>query len=78
MRLFITLLSLGSMISFGYALAGYGGKLFGRGRTDYVVVGLIAGLTMAALSLYLWKKYLPSFLEDVQEDESPDGPDDKG
>ena len=44
MRLFITTLSLLSIISFGYALAGYGTSLMGNEiRFDYVVSGLSGG-----------------------------------
>lgn len=58
-RLFITTLSLLCVISFGYALAGYGSSLFGGGiRTDYVVGGLAAGLIFggAAMGLWYWKR----------------------
>ncbi|MBQ7543344.1 MAG: hypothetical protein IJT02_00180 [Synergistaceae bacterium] len=55
MRLFITTLSLLSMIGFGYALAGYGTSLLGNPvRVDYVVGGLAAGFACAGLALGLW------------------------
>ena len=55
MRLFITTLSLLSMIGFGYALAGYGTSLLGNPvRTDYVINGLAAGFACALLALGLW------------------------
>ena len=45
MRLFITTLSLLCVISFGYALAGYGQSLFGGGiNAEYVIGGLGAGI----------------------------------
>ena len=59
MRLFITTLSLLSVIGFGYALAGYGTSLLGNPvRTDYVVLGLTAGFVCAgaALGLWYWKR----------------------
>ena len=50
MRLFITTLSLLCVISFGYALAGYGSSLFGGGmKWDYVIGGLSAGFVFAGL-----------------------------
>ena len=73
MRLFITFLSMGSVISFSYALAGYGGRLFDKGRADYVVFGLLGGFLFAGLALYLWKKNLPSFFL-IQEDSAEDDP----
>lgn len=55
MRLFITTLSLLCVISFGYALAGYGSSLFGGGvKVDYVVGGLSAGFIFGGLALGLW------------------------
>ena len=55
MRLFITTLSLLCVISFGYALAGYGSSLFGGGiNVDYVAGGLIAGFIFGGLAMGLW------------------------
>ncbi|MBQ6972749.1 MAG: hypothetical protein IJP86_10410 [Synergistaceae bacterium] len=55
MRLFITTLSLLCLISFGYALAGYGRTLFGMSmRLDYVIGGLIAGIIFGGLAMGLW------------------------
>ena len=59
MRLFITTLSLLSMIGFGYALAGYGTSLLGNPvRVDYVINGLAGGgiCAGAALGLWFWKR----------------------
>ena len=70
MRLFITLLSMGSVIAFGYALAGYGGTLVGKGRPDYVVTGLVAGIFCAVAALFLWKKNMHRFL--LEEAETPE------
>ncbi|MBQ7219742.1 MAG: hypothetical protein IJS28_02060 [Synergistaceae bacterium] len=55
MRLFITTLSLLSMIAFGYALAGYGTSLLGNPvKMDYVIGGLAGGFLCAGLALGLW------------------------
>ena len=55
MRLFITTLSLLCVISFGYALAGYGSSLFGGGvKMDYVIGGLSGGLIFGGLAMGLW------------------------
>ena len=59
MRLFITTLSLLSVIGFGYALAGYGTSLLGNPiRADYVIKGLCSGFGfgLAALGLWYWKR----------------------
>ena len=59
MRLFITVLSMISVIAFGYALAGYAGYALGRGREDYIVLGLALGFLTGSLSLWLWKQWIP-------------------
>ncbi len=70
MRLFITTISMFSVISFGYALAGYAGYIFGLGRPDYVIAGLILGFAFAAAAMYLWKKNLHAFLEENETDDT--------
>ena len=62
MRLFITTLSMLSVIAFGYALAGYGGTFFGSPlRVDYIVLGLGTGFLTAGIALYLWYKHRKDF-----------------
>ena len=52
MRLFITTLSMLSVISFGYALAGYGASLFGGVIiAEYVAGGLTGGIIFGGLAL---------------------------
>ena len=62
MRLFITTLSMLSVIAFGYALAGYGGSLFGYPlRMDYILCGLAAGFAFAAAAMWLWYRRREDF-----------------
>ena len=69
MRLFITTLSMGSVIAFGYALAGYGGSLFGREvRVDYISLGLLLGFAFAGLALWLWYRHREEFFFDGSSD----------
>ncbi|MBQ9389707.1 MAG: hypothetical protein IJU07_05985 [Synergistaceae bacterium] len=64
MRLFITTLSLLCVISFGYALAGYGSSLFGNGiNVQYVVGGLTAGIIFGGLAMILWYKKRDDFFD---------------
>lgn len=64
MRLFITTLSLLCVISFGYALAGYGTSLFGNAvRLDYVIGGLCAGFFFGGLAMLLWYKKRNDFFD---------------
>ena len=70
MRLFITILSMTSVIAFGYALAGYAGYALGRGRKDYIVLGLALGFLTGSLSLWLWKRWMALFLEETDSGEA--------
>ena len=70
MRLFITILSMTSVIAFGYALAGYAGYALGHGRKDYIVLGLALGFLTGSLSLWLWKRWMPLFLEETDSGEA--------
>lgn len=68
MRLFITTLSMFSVIGFGYALAGYGGSLFGNQmRMDYVTFGLLTGFLTGGLALVLWYRHRKDFFYDDNE-----------
>ncbi len=58
MRQAVLVLSMGTIVLYGYALAGLGGYLAGRGRPDYIVFGLGLGTMAGAAALFLWKKYL--------------------
>lgn len=60
LRLLILVLSMGSVISFSYALAGYGVKFLGRGEANlpYIFGGLAGGFACGALAIYLWKRWL--------------------
>ncbi|GHV42330.1 hypothetical protein FACS1894187_24550 [Synergistales bacterium] len=69
MRLFILMLSMGSVVSFGYALAGYGGSFFDKGRPDYVVWGLASGFFCAGLAIYLWKGWLAGVVREIEQEE---------
>ena len=64
MRLTVLILSIATLVFFGYALAGVGGYLFGRGRPDLVALGLAGGVACAAASLYLWRRFLCSIDEE--------------
>ncbi|MBQ6737670.1 MAG: hypothetical protein IJP41_04350 [Synergistaceae bacterium] len=70
MRLFISTLSLLSVISFGYALAGYGRTFFGSGiRFDYVVGGLAGGFICGGIAMILWYVKRKDFFEESNENE---------
>ena len=65
MRLFITTLSLLSVIAFGYALAGYGSSLFGNEiNVGYVVKGLGGGILCGGLALFLWYRHHKDFFDE--------------
>ena len=71
MRLFITTLSLLSLIAFGYALAGYGSSLLGGAiNTDYVIKGLGAGVLCGGLAMLLWYRFRKDFFNTNEEDKN--------
>ncbi len=65
MRFFVMLLSMATVILYGYALAGMGGYLWGRGRVDYILWGLVAGTLCGLAALYLWKTHPQAFFTDA-------------
>jgi len=59
MRLIILMLSMGSVVAYGHALAGWGAKFFGAEMNyPYVIGGLSGGTLSAALAIWLWKRWL--------------------
>ncbi|HCL78970.1 MAG TPA: hypothetical protein DIC53_03260, partial [Synergistaceae bacterium] len=70
MRQIVLVLSMATVVLFGYALAGLGGYLMDRGRPDYILFGLAGGFACAAAALILWKKYLVDLEEELNEKES--------
>lgn len=69
MRQIVLVLSMGTIVLYGYALAGMGGYLMGRGRADYIVLGLGMGSILAASAIFLWKKYLLTLDAEAETDE---------
>ncbi|MDR2175594.1 MAG: hypothetical protein LBO82_06620 [Synergistaceae bacterium] len=65
MRLIILLLSAACVVSYGYALAGYGGYSFGAGRPDYIAWGLAVGTLCGAAALKLWKNWMDEAAPDL-------------
>lgn len=64
MRLIVTFLSVGTLIAYGYALAGLGGYLIGKGHPSYIVWGLLLGTLSAVAALFLWRKHAREFYVD--------------
>ena len=65
MRLFILVLSMTCVTLYGWALAGYAGYSFGRGRADYVAWGLSLGTLCALVAIHLWKKWMRDTTPDM-------------
>ena len=69
MRLVILMLSMGSVVAYGYALAGWGVKfLGGEINYTYVIGGLGGGTVSAALALWLWKLWLDNEAKTAEKD----------
>lgn len=66
-RLAVLILSIGSVVGFGYALGGLGGYLLGKGDMRYVAGGLTGGFAAALGALRLWKDYLAELAELAEE-----------
>ncbi|NLM71978.1 MAG: hypothetical protein GX181_08490 [Synergistaceae bacterium] len=79
MRTIVLMLSVSSVLLFSYAVAGMGGFLFGRGRLDYIALGLFGGGGAAAAALWLWRRWLVSIdLEASSEEGTIVAPPDDG
>lgn len=74
MRLLTLVLSITTLAFFGRALAGLGGFLFGRGRIDYIVQGLLLGCMTTAAAFWTWKRYLRELDLEAQSLEGKDDP----
>lgn len=59
LRLIVLILSVSSIVGFGYALGGLGSYIL-AGKLDmlYIGGGLLLGFAAAAAALILWKKFL--------------------
>ncbi|MDR1377772.1 MAG: HAD family hydrolase [Synergistaceae bacterium] len=65
MRSFILMLSMACVALYGYALAGFAGYSFGRGRPDYIAWGLGAGTLCGAAAIFLWRKWTKETTPDL-------------
>lgn len=72
MRLLTLILSITTLALFGRALAGLGGFLFGRGRIDYIVQGLLLGSLATVAAFWTWKRYLKELDADARSREEMD------
>ncbi len=70
MRLIVTVLSMGTIAAYGYALAGLGGFFFGKGSLHYIIWGLIGGTICGAAAIILWRKNITEFyVQDSPEED---------
>lgn len=74
MRLLTLILSITTLAFFGRALAGLGGFLFGRGRIDYIVQGLLLGCMTTVAAFWTWKRYLHELDLEARSREGKDDP----
>lgn len=72
MRLLTLILSITTLALFGRALAGLGGFLFGRGRIDYIVQGLLLGSLATVATFWTWKRYLKELDAEARSREERD------
>jgi hypothetical protein len=72
LRLLTLILSITTLALFGRALAGLGGFLFGRGRIDYIVQGLLLGSLTTVAAFWTWKRYLKELDAEARSREERD------
>jgi len=53
----VLILSILTVVFFGYAIAGIGSFFYGVGRLDLILLGLIGGISSGACALILWLKF---------------------
>ena len=57
-RIATLLCSIGTIVGYGYLLAGTGGYLLGRGRPLVAVLGFLSGTALAFIAIKIWRSYL--------------------
>lgn len=57
-RLIVLILSISTIVAYGYALGGLGSYAMGVPKPVPIAAGLACGTAFAALALKLWKSYL--------------------
>lgn len=72
MRLLTLILSVSTLAFFGRALAGLGGFLFGKGRIDYIVQGILLGCLTTVAAFWTWKRYMQELDAEAQAREERD------
>ncbi len=71
MRFIVLLLSLGTLVLYGRAIAGLWGYLLGIQRPGMIVTGLLGGTITAVSAVLLWRKGIRN-LQWVTGDEEKD------
>jgi hypothetical protein len=67
-RLVVLLLSLGTLVLYGRAIAGLWGHMIGHPRPGMIIYGLIGGTVTSVLALLLWRKRIKE-LDWISEEE---------
>jgi len=67
MRMFVLVLSLGTLLLYGRAIAGLWGYMIGQPRPDMILTGLLGGTAAGAASLFFWRKRIKT-LDWIQEE----------
>ncbi len=67
MRFIVLILSLGSVVLYGKALAGLGSFLLGRDQLGLIAIGLLGGTLSAIVALICWKLYLKELSSETEK-----------
>jgi len=74
LRLLTLVLSITTLALFGRALAGLGGFLFGKGRVDYILQGILLGFLAMGGGFWAWRRYLRELENEPEPGEEDDTP----
>lgn len=69
-RLIVLILSISTIVAYGYALGGLGSYAMGVPKPVPIAAGLVCGTVFAAAALKLWKGYLEELEQERQAPEA--------
>lgn len=69
-RLIVLILSISTIVAYGYALGGLGSYAMGVPKPVPIAAGLVCGTAFAAAALKLWKGYLEELEQERKAQEA--------
>ncbi len=72
-RLIVLVLSISTIVAYGYALGGVGSYAMGVPQPAPIAAGLLCGTAFAGAALKLWKSYLDELEREREAEETRNG-----